>query len=195
MVWDYGSTKPPSTQPSSVSTPKVSAPAAGEMTLRAASKQFGVSVSTLQSWCRKGLVGARKLEGRWFAQPADIERRVHLLSGPSSVPQPPTPQPAERPAQPTAGDSLLVPRDAWDKMVSQLGNLHEAGQQLAEARERAVKAETEVRFLRERLSELRSGEAPTTTSTEDTKPPVDVSDAPASVADRAKRLWKSLRNR
>ncbi|NHZ71131.1 MAG: hypothetical protein GWP18_05770, partial [Proteobacteria bacterium] len=34
-----------------------------------------------------------------------------------------------------------------------------AGQQLAEARERAVKAETEASFLRERLSELRT--APT----------------------------------
>jgi hypothetical protein len=40
-------------------------------------------------------------------------------------------------------------------MIAQLGNLHEAGQQLAEARERAAKAETEATFLRERLSELR----------------------------------------
>ena len=51
---------------------------------------------------------------------------------------------------------MLVPIDAWDKMLMQLGNLHEAGQQLAEARERAAKAETEAKFLRERLSELRS---------------------------------------
>ncbi|MFQ5557411.1 MAG: hypothetical protein ACE5GB_07885, partial [Acidimicrobiales bacterium] len=36
------------------------------------------------------------------------------------------------------------------------GNLHEAGQQLADARERAARAETEVTFLRERLAELRS---------------------------------------
>jgi uncharacterized membrane protein len=40
-------------------------------------------------------------------------------------------------------------------MLNQLGNLHEAGQQLAEARERAAKAETESRFLKERLAELR----------------------------------------
>jgi hypothetical protein len=46
--------------------------------------------------------------------------------------------------------------DAWNKMLAQLGNLHEAGQQLATARERAAKAETEADFLRERLSEMRA---------------------------------------
>ncbi len=50
---------------------------------------------------------------------------------------------------------MLVPLDAWNKMLMQLGNLHQAGQQLAEARERAARAETEVRFLRERLAEMR----------------------------------------
>ncbi len=50
---------------------------------------------------------------------------------------------------------MIVPVDAWNKMLNQLGNLHEAGQQLAEARERAAKAETEARFLRERLAEMR----------------------------------------
>ena len=51
--------------------------------------------------------------------------------------------------------TMLVPLDAWNKMLMQLGNLHDAGQQLAEARERAAKAETEAKFLRERLAELR----------------------------------------
>jgi hypothetical protein len=55
---------------------------------------------------------------------------------------------------------VLVPIDAWNKMINQLGNLHEAGQQLAEARERAARAETEARFLRERLAELRREEKP-----------------------------------
>jgi len=50
---------------------------------------------------------------------------------------------------------MIVPIAAWDKMLLQLGNLHQAGQQLAEARERAGRAETEARFLRERLAELR----------------------------------------
>lgn len=52
--------------------------------------------------------------------------------------------------------TMLVPLDAWNKMLNQLGNLHEAGQQLAEARERAAKAETEATFLRERLRDLRA---------------------------------------
>lgn len=92
------------------------------------------------------------------------------------VPPPPSePAPESHPAQPAspsvspaaepAGSgpeaaaappgTMIVPIDAWDKMLMQLGNLHEAGQQLAEARERAAKAETEARFLRERLAELR----------------------------------------
>ena len=40
-------------------------------------------------------------------------------------------------------DSLLVPLDAWNTVLNQLGNLHEASQQMAEARERAAKAATE----------------------------------------------------
>jgi hypothetical protein len=56
---------------------------------------------------------------------------------------------------------MLVPIAAWDKMLMQLGNLHKAGQELAEARERAARAETEATFLRERLAELReSNKAP-----------------------------------
>jgi hypothetical protein len=51
---------------------------------------------------------------------------------------------------------MLVPRDAWDRLMDQLGNLHDAGVQLAEARERAARAETEATFLRERLGELRT---------------------------------------
>lgn len=73
---------------------------------------------------------------------------------------------AKEPSEPSdAGDdsppsapegTLIVPLDAWNKMLNQLGNLHEAGQQLAEARERAAKAETEAKFLRERLAEVRT---------------------------------------
>ena len=64
---------------------------------------------------------------------------------------------------------MIVPVAAWDKMLMQLGNLHEAGQQLAEARERAAKAETEARFLRERLGEMRRDLQAARTAT----PPVD----------------------
>lgn len=52
-------------------------------------------------------------------------------------------------------DGVLVPLDQWTNLLNQLGNLHQAGQQLAEARERAAKAETEAMFLSERLKEMR----------------------------------------
>ena len=52
-------------------------------------------------------------------------------------------------------DSLLVPLDAWNTVLNQLGNLHEASQQMAEARERAAKAEAEAEFLREKLKNTR----------------------------------------
>jgi len=51
--------------------------------------------------------------------------------------------------------SLLVPLDAWNTVLNQLGNLHEASQQMAEARERAAKAELEADFLREKLKNTR----------------------------------------
>jgi hypothetical protein len=52
--------------------------------------------------------------------------------------------------------AILVPLDQWTRILNQLGNLHEAGQALADARERAAKAETESTFLRERLKEMRA---------------------------------------
>ena len=78
----------------------------------------------------------------------------------------------------SAPGTMVVPIEAWDKMLMQLGNLHEAGQQLADARERAGKAETEVKFLRERLAELRTEKqeavptpAPTVEPAPTAKPP------------------------
>jgi hypothetical protein len=56
----------------------------------------------------------------------------------------------------SAGSGVLVPLDQWTRVLNQLGNLHEAGQQIADARERAAKAETEAAFLRERLKEMRA---------------------------------------
>ncbi|NNC40480.1 MAG: hypothetical protein HKN95_07295 [Acidimicrobiia bacterium] len=84
--------------------------------------------------------------------------------------------------------TMLVPLDAWNKMLNQLGNLHEAGQQLAEARERAAKAETEVVFLRERLTELR-----TRTEPEATKPAAV--EPPAAQEGEIEPLWVDLYRR
>jgi uncharacterized coiled-coil protein SlyX len=84
--------------------------------------------------------------------------------------------------------TMLVPLDAWNKMLNQLGNLHEAGQQLAEARERAAKAETEVQFLRERLADLRT--------TDPTDPPLGTAPPEApSTDDTPEPLWVDLYRR
>jgi hypothetical protein len=96
-------------------------------------------------------------------------------------------QPATRDAEIPEG-TMLVPLDAWNKMLNQLGNLHEAGQQLAEARERAAKAETEVQFLRERLTELR-----TRTEPEATEPVT--ADPPAAQEGEIEPLWVDLYRR
>ena len=48
-------------------------------------------------------------------------------------------------------ENMLIPISAWKKVLDQLGNLHEADKLMAEARERAAKAEAESEFLREKL--------------------------------------------
>jgi hypothetical protein len=142
------------------------------LTLRQASDAVGIPLSTIRNWARKGRIptaleefgeGARRmvsLEG--------VKARARLLGQPVAEPKPPTRhivEPVESPVidqdqvAPPPG-TMLVPIDAWDKMLLQLGNLHEAGQQLAEARERAARAETEASFLRERLAELRVTSTP-----------------------------------
>jgi len=87
---------------------------------------------------------------------------------PLTVPTPAATDAADTVAAPTvppvpadhtqgASDVALVPLDAWDKVLGQLGNLYEAGRDAASARERAAKAETQAEFLKERLAELRQG--------------------------------------
>ena len=72
------------------------------------------------------------------------------------MPTPPASAQTAPPASsPVATDSVLVPLDQWNRLLGQLGNIHEAGQQLAEARERMGRAETENVFLKERIRDLR----------------------------------------
>ena len=156
------------------------APAPGEghdwITLREANDETGVSVPTLRRWARKDLIPtylepSRDGQLRMVSRSAVIRRAADLGRGDEAgraerLPEPPAPStasverpaaPPEEPGSPPPG-TMLVPIDAWDKMLMQLGNLHQAGQELAEARERAAKAETEVRFLKERLAERRAAE-------------------------------------
>ncbi len=123
--------------------------AADRITLQEAAKRFGVSASTLGSWCRSGEIDAAKQQGRWMVVPRSVStrQRAGRSRGGTAL--------AARSGPSADGSAMLVPRHAWDKLMDQLGNLHQAGQQLAEARERAARAETEARFLRERLGEMR----------------------------------------
>ena len=73
-----------------------------------------------------------------------------------ATPPPAAPPPVPVAAPPVASDSVLVPLDQWNRLLGQLGNIHEAGQQLAEARERMGRAETENVFLKERIRDLRA---------------------------------------
>lgn len=146
------------------------------MTLREGHERTGIPVSTLRKWAMGGNVPT------YMQETAVGEMRMISLQGvylraqelgrkidgaPPSTPAPSSPEavapkhhqdPATTPATKEAEvppGTTLVPLDAWNKMLLQLGNLHEAGQQLAEASARAAKAETEAAFLKERLSELR----------------------------------------
>ncbi len=108
--------------------------------------------------------------------------------------EPDKPEAAEVHAEPsstTPPGTILVPVDSWTRVLEQLGNLHQAGQDLAEARERAAKAETEAKFLREQLADARAKKKaapkprpkPKATATPQ---PVEAIPAPASRAQLAR---------
>ena len=144
----------PESAPAAVPSPAEIAAAAvpaetARLTLKDAATRFGVSTSTLGAWCRSGEIDAVKLAGRWMVSPGSVaaRKRARARRGAGA---------AARSGPSADGSAMLVPRDAWDKLMDQLGNLHEAGQQLAESRERAARAETEAGFLRERLGEMRA---------------------------------------
>lgn len=166
------------TSPSPVpGAPPTSRPGSGDwLTLREASDAVGVPLSTLRNWARKGRIPtALEESGEGTHRMVSLEgvkTRARQLGHPVVEPTlGARPSAVEQDQVATPPGTMLVPIDAWDKMLLQLGNLHQAGQQLAEARERAARAETEAAFLRERLAEMR-GSSPVSTTEPDT-PPAD----------------------
>lgn len=143
------------------------------LTLREASDATGVPTSTLRKWARHenipsflektpeghlrmvSITGIEKWAGeigRHIESPrSETSHEASHAAGEIDL----TAEEADEVSPEVPEGSMLVPLDAWNRMLNQLGNLHEAGQQLAEARERAAKAETEALFLRERVRELR----------------------------------------
>ena len=143
-------------------------PAEGRwVTLRDANRATGIPVETLRKWARRATIPT-------YLSPTNrgtsirmvdldgVEQRATSLGRPTTAASEPSlPRVAANIAaeqQPVPPGTMIVPVDAWNKMLNQLGNLHEAGQQLAVAKERAAKAETEAKFLRERLAEIRHDE-------------------------------------
>ncbi|NNF69048.1 MAG: hypothetical protein HKN01_04695 [Acidimicrobiia bacterium] len=124
------------------------------VTISEAAAAIGSPEATVSAWIDGGRVPAQTSEhGRLVLLSSVVDRAAEMRQAQAATPA--TPPAASVVQNEIPAGSMIVPRDAWDRMLDQLGNLHEAGQQLADARERAVKAETEAGFLRERLSELR----------------------------------------
>jgi hypothetical protein len=146
------------------------------VTLKEAEDATGIPTNTLRKWVRKAsLPSYLEADGDLALRMVDLDAVIARAAelGREIVPKieesdselhasVPTSESEAQPSVPTSEDepaTMIVPVDAWNKMLNQLGNLHEAGQQLAEASERAAKAETESKFLREQLAERRSAES------------------------------------
>lgn len=176
-------------------------------TLREANRSTGIPVETLRKWARRGTIPT-------FLQATELGTNIRLVDldgvqeraaelGRTLLPKPESMEsvaPASEPSSPGSDSppgTMIVPVDAWNKMLNQLGNLHEAGQQLAAARERAAKAETEATFLRERLAEMRV-ELVTARSTHQTEVDESYPDAPATepaAAPPPEKVWQYLLRR
>ena len=185
-------------------------------TLREASRATGIPVETLRKWARRTTIPSfltptatgtniRMVDLDGVEQrAAELGRTISAepeTPVASSVPPPPA-DPTPAPPAPTGADAplvsaevtppgtMIVPIDAWNKMLNQLGNLHEAGQQLAVARERAAKAETEAKFLRDRLAEIRREPLPpAATPISHEPPPAPPSEPPATPPEK---VWQYL---
>jgi hypothetical protein len=194
FTWDQ---RPPTTpRPQRVGAPGSTAEPSSlgnRITLREAEHRFGVPVGTLRGWARRKAVDAVMADGpsgrQWMVTPESIAHRLSHAA-------PPTPTSRSVSTGPTTdGTAMLVPRDAWDRLMDQLGNLHEAGLRLAEARERAAKAETEATFLRERLGEIRSERDQLKARLEASNPPMNPASAtpPVSIPVSHPSTWEMLK--
>lgn len=179
----------PTGSPAAPEPPPGTVPAAGRILLRDAADRYGVSVSTLRSWARSGQVDGVLADTpagrRWLVVPASVAERVAAGTRPALQASGDLPE---------AGGAMLVPRAAWDRLMDQLGNLHESGQQLAEARERAARYETEAKFLRERLAELRRERDALASRTGDTppEPRPPAGPEPGGPVPRLRGAWDAL---
>lgn len=179
------------------------------LTVKEASDTTGIPTSTIRKWARNENIPSfmEQTEGGFLRMVSlgGIRQRAdelgrELAAGEEPLPgdDRPDPGPAST-TQTSPGNAdpsvpegtMLVPLDAWNRMLKQLGNLHDAGQQLAEARERAAKAETESRFLKERLTELRD-ELDTARGKATARSPDDSGDGPSGHRSSPTSLVRSI---
>ncbi len=178
----------------------------GWLTLREASVATGIPVATLRKWALKekmpsvldvtgeGTHRMVSLEGV-RARARQVGREIEVVdTGQVEVAREVARQSSTTPDEvsPPPG-TMIVPIDAWDKMLLQLGNLHEAGQQLADARERAARAETEAVFLRERLAEMRAAKDSAVEEASTADPVVEENETtqPKTIPSFTTYLWRS----
>lgn len=179
FVWDSTTPRParPAGPPEAIRPPEATRPPARWVSLRAAEQAIGVPAATIRNWARKGRIPSRVEERdgerRRLVEIGAARERARSLGRLDEAAPPPATGQAEPvpPPAPVPDDHVLVPLDAWEKVLLQLGNLHTAGQELAEARERAAKAETEAQFLRERLAEMRPSPTPEPSLPQPIEPP------------------------
>lgn len=55
------------------------------MDTTAAATQAGVTVATIRTWCRRGVVAAAKVAGRWVIKAASLARRIALGRKPAMI--------------------------------------------------------------------------------------------------------------
>ena len=145
---------------------------------------------------------ARNTAGAWkaVARAVDPDHTLSRRPPASDTESPPDSEVATDAAVTVGPDQMLVPIDAWTRILEQVGNLHEAGQELADAKERAAKAETENTFLRDQLRELKAERgtrrrpaAPARPEAGPEPEPAAPSETVTSPADRAARASARLR--
>ncbi|MEM7285723.1 MAG: hypothetical protein AAF480_05175 [Actinomycetota bacterium] len=112
---------------------------------------------------RKLVTGTAKMNAGFWSEVARLAEpaRAAVSDGDAGDPEtvvlerdePVAEPPPQSPAEAPPAEGVLVPLDTWTKVMDQLGHLHQAGQDLAEARERAARAETQVEFLKQQLTD------------------------------------------
>lgn len=188
------------------------------LTVREASEATGIPTSTIRKWARhdnipsfleetsNGYLRLVSMEGidRWTEEIGrEIEQPTPTAEVDLTAVAEKTEDTDPTPEQAAPEGTMIVPLDAWNRMLNQLGNLHEAGQQLAEARERAAKAETESQFLKERLADLReelektrraeTAERPEPEEAEEAQEPSPETQSTISLARKIYDGWRSKR--